>query len=416
MKEDKLKTLGLTAVSAVLTVLAIELFFEFFPRFIPANILLQMSNYKVATAYGKVPEALTERLKDSPWIKFKPHVTVRDVRTPLEVSTFVSEWSTDSLGFKNDEGLLKGKKVMAVAMGDSHVEAFGVSSNQTMTGVLTRVYDIPTYNLGVEAYGPQQALGAFVKYGLGLSPRFAFLIFNGSSFLRSTVLSKGRFVGKTGPVLMRLDELRRNRSVLSDSFFVAGLRALNYEYNFRITVPPGDVVPYSVFRSYLRDYLQRDLKKAYGPREDQETASAMTLTQEIILEFVRRARENKILPFVVVYPTSKYLVEVAYPEDYQSQMAGTLTGLEYAANDEILQFSRSRGIGVIDAVSPMRQYLRDKFILVKDGTVDFKELPFFKVDGHPSPVAHGIYARAIQDSLRKDGLLPVASACELSCG
>ena len=102
-------------------------------------------------------QTLLHHLPESPWVTFKPNIRVRSIgdRGP----DFAYEWTTDQFGFKNPPEIAGLGDVVALAIGDSFVEASGVPTDQTWCAVLSR-RGFPTYNLGVQGYGPQQMVGS----------------------------------------------------------------------------------------------------------------------------------------------------------------------------------------------------------------------------------------------------------------
>ena len=77
----------------------------------------------------------------------------------------------------------------------------------------------------------------------------------------------------------------------------------------------------------------------------------------------------------------------------QSRRLG-MVDVEYRANQEMLEFRRKNGIASVDAVTQVREYIA-RWAEAPDGILDFTRAPFFKVDGHPSQVAHAMYAEAL---------------------
>jgi len=412
-------TISLT--STFLTILCAEMIFYLYPQLIHKGILLHMSSNRLARAYGNNPAELVERLGESPWIKFKPGVTVKRWVRPHEVSTFVNEWTTDRYGFNNDLSLLDNKAVRMVVLGDSHVEGIGVAKNEHFAGVLTSRYDVPTLNLGVQGYSPQQMMGVYKKIGPTFSPSYVIFCFNGNLFSRSLLYEKGNYTGGISSHIP-LDEHRISSGVITESFFLSGLKAClakifpeekikdkkdnipnkqgaNEKKTEKLIIPPSDIVSREEFQRYIKGNLSAYFSREYLDLSDAQVQSdvnsAMRITKKVISDFDRLAREHNAIPIVFVMPTMRYLVEIAYPETYKEMIKGTFIGMEYWANEEILSFCRQNGISVIDGIAPMRDYMKKQFVENKEELVDFKLLPFFKIDGHPSQVAHNLYASAI---------------------
>ena len=132
---------------AITLLMSIELFYYFFPKYIPQNILLEMPLDHIAQAIGNDPRKKVMKLEGNPWVKFKPNNDIYDYQKEGEVASYVQKWRTDSLGFKNDPSVLGSGNIDVIMLGDSHVEGFGTSPRQTMTGVLNFKHSIIFFNL-----------------------------------------------------------------------------------------------------------------------------------------------------------------------------------------------------------------------------------------------------------------------------
>ena len=178
---------------AITLLMSIELFYYFFPKYIPQNILLEMPLDHIAQTIGNDPRKKVTKLEGNPWVKFKPNTDIYDYRKEGEVASYVQKWRTDLSGFKNDPSVLRSGNIDVILLGDLHVEGFGTSPRQTMAGVLNFKHSLKSYSLGVQGYGPQQQMGALKRFGLGLKPKYVFFTQNGSSFTRAYKLENRHF-------------------------------------------------------------------------------------------------------------------------------------------------------------------------------------------------------------------------------
>jgi hypothetical protein len=77
------------------------------------------------------------------------------------------DFITDSRGYRNPTDMNQADVIM---LGDSFVEGWRISDEQTMARELQRRLDRPVANLGVAGYGPMQELVVLKKDGLRLKP------------------------------------------------------------------------------------------------------------------------------------------------------------------------------------------------------------------------------------------------------
>ncbi|MFL2845754.1 MAG: hypothetical protein ACJ0BO_05775 [Candidatus Puniceispirillaceae bacterium] len=96
-----------------------------------------------------------EFLEKSPYIKFRPNVTVTSMGS--RGNDFTYEWFTDELGFKNIvvNGIFK-THFDFIALGDSFTEGMGVKVTDTWTSKVGQKSDMVIYNAGVQGYSASQ--------------------------------------------------------------------------------------------------------------------------------------------------------------------------------------------------------------------------------------------------------------------
>jgi hypothetical protein len=96
-----------------------------------------------------------EFLEKSPYIKFRPSVTVTSMRS--RGNDFTYEWFNDELGFKNNafNDIFK-THFDFIALGDSFTEGMGVEITDTWTSKVGQKSDMAIYNAGVQGYSASQ--------------------------------------------------------------------------------------------------------------------------------------------------------------------------------------------------------------------------------------------------------------------
>ena len=96
-----------------------------------------------------------EFLEKSPYIKFRPNVTVTSMGSRGDDFTY--EWFTDELGFKNNafNDIFK-THFDFIALGDSFTEGMGVEITDTWTSKVGQKSDMAIYNAGVQGYSASQ--------------------------------------------------------------------------------------------------------------------------------------------------------------------------------------------------------------------------------------------------------------------
>ena len=94
------------------------------------------------------------------------------------VSSNVQSFSTDARGFRNSKTM---DHADIALIGDSYVEGYYVSDEETAAARLGELSGRPVVNLGVSGYGTLQEMEVFKKFALPLGPRFvAWFFFEGN--------------------------------------------------------------------------------------------------------------------------------------------------------------------------------------------------------------------------------------------
>jgi len=145
--------------SVLVTLLALEFLFALTPSLVPDPIA--RLSPKLNPILRAIRSEVLEYLPYNPWVKFRPRTAIRDLFADEDMA---DSWITDDLGFKNDPALVSRSEVTALALGDSFTEAMGVPIDKTWTSLISQS-GYPVYNLGVQAYAPQQLVGALEQFG-----------------------------------------------------------------------------------------------------------------------------------------------------------------------------------------------------------------------------------------------------------
>ena len=113
-------------------------------------------------------------------------------------------FTTDALGFRNRQSH---EQADVVLLGDSYVEGWYVSDEETAAVVLEQRLGRPVSNLGVSGFGTLQELAVLRRYGLPLRPRLvAWFFFEGNDlyddqeFENALIYLREHGVYDTGPV------------------------------------------------------------------------------------------------------------------------------------------------------------------------------------------------------------------------
>ena len=104
--------------------------------------------------------ASVEFLEKSPYVKFRPNVTVTSHGN--RGNDFTYEWLTDELGYKNNafNDIFK-TQFDFIALGDSFTEAMGVKITDTWTSKVAQKSDVVIYNAGVQGYSASQMRSSY---------------------------------------------------------------------------------------------------------------------------------------------------------------------------------------------------------------------------------------------------------------
>ena len=395
-----MKNLAYIVASVLISLLLIEGFFYVFPRLLPLDVLMSLSHRRIDLAFGNDPSLLVERLPHSPWLKFRPGVVVHDGVHPGEVSSFQSEWKTDLNGFKNTPSQSL-DTAQVIILGNSHLEGIGVRPQDTLAAALTRDYGTRAYSLGVEGYGPSQMVDAFTTWGRGPSVRFGIFAFNGS--LQFGAAEDGRNNGGRINQRAAVEARGTNDLMLNNSVVLAFMRVSYIRIRQTIrdlqspttfAIPAGDVASRADALAFIKAQIETALATQM-PEHDPDTDPDMNATEQSILKFANDAQTCGIVPVILIMPTFRYTSELVFPGPQFSAWKSSLVGVEYASNAHVKTFAEKFGIPVIDTTGTIVDQLKNWAKGDQNGKIDFRNAAFFKVDGHPTAIAHHLYAAAV---------------------
>ncbi|MEW5984342.1 MAG: hypothetical protein AB1806_18470 [Acidobacteriota bacterium] len=368
----------------------VELALSTFPGLLPDRILAQ-SRYLSLKAQGLRPESVEdvlEHLPESPWVKFKPHVRVRSMR--YRGDDFAAEWTTDALGFKNPPEVAGLRRLTAIAVGDSFVEAMGVPVEDQWSALLSRAGH-PTYSMGVQGYAPQQAVGTLRRYGhlfrahyviFGFTPGFERR--TGRFADPSAVVTSRRYEGGIESINQYLKEVH-NREYRFFPALNAVLTAAHEEWN--LIQIAGRIGPFQFKDDATLARRRREIAIGASFVFDPH-APDWQRTIDSLREAARLSRDMDAQLVVLLFASrqSAYFEEAAgfpIPDDhYEVVEARTLR-----------RFCREDGIPLVSVQQDFADYARN-------ARATGRQLPYFDIDGHPNEVGQQLIAARMTEFLR----------------
>lgn len=373
----------------VLILLGAEILYSTFPSYLPS----QLVNFEpqLNPALKQHREDVLEYLPESPWVKFKPGVKVRSIGNRGDDFTY--SWETDRFGFKNSNSLAARSKFVAIAIGDSFVEASGVATDQTWTAILSNE-GYAVYNLGVQGAAPQQMSGYLEKYGKGYKTCFVFWGYTPGfevrtvSFVDPERALQEHYHGKLGPVSNYMREKRpaamqyfkvMNAVVdLSKSQVLSFLRARKGHCRSRSSG--------SIFSRYCDEVESAEGIKFDSSREE------WNLMIQSLLQAKADAVQMGAKFAVLIFPSRPlvYYEKVMRqdpPEDF----------FELQAAKYLKYYAESNDIAIIDLYPSFKSYM-NKLIEQQEASM----LPYFKVDGHMNAIGQRLIAEVISDYFRSN--------------
>lgn len=380
---------GLSHLAIISIFSLLEIVLPAIPRLIPSAIINR--NPSLVSGIGPKPAEMVEYLEDSPWVKFKADTRIRSQGS--RGSDFVYEWNTDKLGYKNVPPVVDSRRVTALALGDSFVEAMGVAPEQTWPSLLTSM-GYPTYNLGVQGYSPTQILGSLKRFGplfqtdyviVGYTPGFEereLQYVNSDRFKKEKV-----FTGAINDVSRYMKEVR------------------NPYNHFRITNATIDLVKAAL--SSGAEHFRVNYRCAQDPVLGAARLELLNsgkvlfdadslhyrMTQNALLDMKRTTTQMRAKLVVVIFTQrslayhEKLLGRHAPADHYELQLRKSLS-----------RFLLENGIAQIDMLPVLSDYMRT-WDAKNDS--DGSKLPYFLIDGHMNGVGQRLVAEEVGGYLRR---------------
>ncbi|MBI4343000.1 MAG: hypothetical protein HY599_06505 [Candidatus Omnitrophica bacterium] len=348
-------------------------------------------------ALEQARETLLDYLPYSPWVRFKPHILVRTIGDRRD--DFVYTWTTDRFGFKNDDAFAERAArdgVAAVAIGDSFVEAAGVPTEETWVSRLSR-RGFPTYNLGVQAFAPQQMAGALDRFGRHFRARYVLIGYT-PGFEGRTLRVRDAGAKLGDPAFQSMLEPqylqeRRPSDIPRWRVLNAALELSKSRLRYLLRTRRARchaAAPGSVFTPYCAE-VQDGARVSFNP-----SGEPWRLTAASLEETARIAREMGASPVIVLFHSRAFLY---YPrvmgrdapaDHYERRTAQTLRA-----------WAQRHGVELIDTELVFVRYLAGV-----DESADVSALPFFLADGHIGPVGQRLVAEAVADTLGREAFAP----------
>ena len=341
-------------------------------------------------------EALLEYLPFSPWVRFKPGITVRTVGD--RGGEFTYTWTTDRFGFKNDEALAARTDVAAVAIGDSFVEATGVPADATWAAVLSQ-RGWPTYSLGVQGFSPQQMVGALDRFGRRFHPQAVLIGYTSGFEARAPRFADAQAFGArlNDPAVQQalqpqyLQERRPSEvahwKVLNAALELGKSRIRHLVRAARTRCPAASP---SIFAPYCTE-VQDGARVPFDPAGEPWRLTAASLD-----EAARIAREMGATPIILFFRTRAFL--------YYPRLMGTPAPaghFERRTLDALRAWAAAQGIAVIDTEPVLARYLDEM-----PDSADASALPYFARDGHLNAVGQRLVAEAVAGALARGAHAP----------
>ena len=333
---------------------------------------------------------LVEYFDESPYVKFKPNTTIRNILWRGTNEQFVYEWKTDKQGFKNSQDIAKLDKVKIVAVGNSFTEGMGVKTSDTWPSQLSKKR-FATYNLGVQGYATSQMLGTLKKYGLKLNPDYVIIGYLKGSYAREKkffdvkkTLEQKDFTG-----IGQLAKQNENHEIRNQFRFVTSAlwvltKGIRNNFNnlilFKSKLSDKKFKNYEIEMSIFKNIIDKD------PKELKTWKSTLINFKNI----KKKANQIGAKTIILYFPSR--------PQVYYSRAMGV--GLEnYNGKKELnllKDFAKENNIMFIDPTNKLIKYVNN---LEKD--FKLRQLPYLEIDGHMNNIGYELIADEIVSILKK---------------
>jgi hypothetical protein len=353
-------------------------------RFVPGIIPRQIRDYLITGDLSRSRVEIVEYLDRSPYVKFRPMVTVRSQGSRGTRGQFVYEWRTDRRGFKNTDAVAALGRVDVVALGDSFTEGMGVAVADTWPSVMS-ARGMATYNLGVQGYAPVQLEGAFREYGLSLRPAWVVIGYTARTYEREeaflderAAIRERRFTGGIAS-LVGLSEVRRASRQVTTALYLFSVDSMIRLVRSGMFVPrPADIVDPALAR-----YASEIRADAVAPPASGLDASVSFGRTLRAFAGIKKLADDIGARVVLLYMPQRGEVyyeratgKAAPSQRFHAQESGLLR-----------QWAERNGLGFLDSTGALRDYVKNLA-----GPLAMDRYPYLEIDGHLSPVGHRIVA------------------------
>ena len=375
---------ALASLSAGVALGVVEVVLSTYPALLPDSVLVH-NPYLLLRARGIRPDHVQdvlEHLAESPYVKFKPNVNVRSMG--YRGDDFTAEWTTDELGFKNEPRIAAMRKVTAIALGDSFVEAMGVAPAKQWSTLVSNA-GFPVYSVGVQGYAPTQMVGVLRKYGPLFRSEFVLFGFTPVFEERSLRFSDATKIVATlryeGGIELINQYLREIRNVEYRILPVTNALLSTARTEIGAIARNGISGSLRGRKDSLSRYRDGVAQSAAVPFD--ATSIGWTQTLDAILEAKDVSRRLGARLVVLLFSQRSFsyyekIMGAAAPEGhYEARLARTLD-----------EFCRANGILVIDTHRDFQEYVSTVWPSVR-------ELPFFDIDGHPNEIGQRLIAKRV---------------------
>ena len=363
-----------------------------FPKTLPRGILDNLSGEQSERSRANTP---VEFFDYSPYVRFKPYSKITSAGNPgrgLENTQFVYDWTTDRLGFKNEDRVLD-SKIDIVAVGDSFTEGMGVKIDETMASQLTRA-GLATYNMGVGGYAPIQIAGAFERFGKKLLPKILLVGYTSGTYERERYyFDGGKMIANPQTTFAGIQRIASPlpNEITQQSKHVAFATYLFVKRAWSLgSIPLKEVSdPKLILTQLMKEYEQEILvgRREVGPEFSNSREFGSFL--DALLNLQLNAKEVGAKMVVIYFPHRGEIYARSVVSDIGADTFGQVESRIVA------QFCSERGILYRDMSGALLDYMQELPALAHSN------LPYLEIDGHPSKVGFKVMA----DDLLQSGLL-----------
>jgi len=387
---SRMKSFILFQTLLCLIFLFAELLFAAAPGIFPKAIVDYVTSKK------NVKE-MVEFLDESPYAKFLPNTQITSRGKIVKGTDFTFTWMTDKQGFKNFKHIYD-EQIEAVAIGDSFTESMGCKIKDTWPNVMSEKYGINTLNLGVQGYSPQQMIGSLEKYGMKFKPKVIIFAYTGGTYVRAEVFANEHSGEKkiTGGIRSVANRTEIKKVPLTSfTFLLLKISSKSIKTKLYVMKEKKRIEKLSQASPLNRYIPEMQGSNHNEPLDKKNKGWMLTVKSVLKAKEMADAIGSKLL--VVHFPHRPYIY---YESVYGKKPSGHM--LEQMEIEELSKLAEEENFSFLPLDDFYLDYMKK---LSKDGFSDITKLPYFKKDGHMSPVgthmAAGIIAKFIKKEMSK---------------